>query len=89
MAQFYKFPRTPHLVWSAVVDDDRSISRAEFDKISRKCEIVIQEEIDGINVGIHSEQEWQLVPVLMRLRRIYRSLCYMALKTRIMAAIIY
>lgn len=63
--QFIPFPKTPHLMGSAVVDDDQTLSAADFAKwFSNANRLVIQEKVDGANVSVHFEQEW--VPVMQK-----------------------
>lgn len=50
---FYKFPSTPHLtvLADAVVRDDKIVSRSECEKLL-KHELIIEEKVDGANLGI-------------------------------------
>lgn len=59
--QFYKFPRTPHIHGSVVVDDDRTISEKEFHNLVSTMEGIVQEKLDGANVGIHFRNENSIV----------------------------
>ncbi|MCX7805856.1 MAG: RNA ligase family protein [Planctomycetota bacterium] len=61
MPEFYPYPRTPHLTGSEVADDDRTISEAEFYAMARGRHIVIQEKMDGTNVGVHFEAQGAIV----------------------------
>eukprot|EP01105_Mastigella_eilhardi_P011649 TRINITY_DN2681_c0_g1_i2.p2 TRINITY_DN2681_c0_g1~~TRINITY_DN2681_c0_g1_i2.p2 ORF type:complete len:226 (-),score=18.69 TRINITY_DN2681_c0_g1_i2:42-719(-) len=62
---FYKFPRTPHIAGSAVVDDDCVLSAQQLKaQLQSLCHpaghsfaAVIQEKVDGANVGVHFEDE--------------------------------
>eukprot|EP01091_Cochliopodium_minus_P000247 TRINITY_DN10263_c0_g1_i1.p1 TRINITY_DN10263_c0_g1~~TRINITY_DN10263_c0_g1_i1.p1 ORF type:complete len:251 (+),score=58.21 TRINITY_DN10263_c0_g1_i1:19-771(+) len=49
---FYKFPKTPHLEGSSVVDDDEIINFSNL-KLDNEFSIVIQEKVDGANVSMH------------------------------------
>ena len=53
----YQFPRTPHLPGSCVTDDDRTMSSEELETLCSDCEVVIQEKLDGTNVGVFFEEE--------------------------------
>jgi hypothetical protein len=65
---FYKFPRTEHLGSnSEIVDDDRSIPADAFFALflnpavqpaDGTLRLVVQEKVDGANVGVHFEQEY-------------------------------
>jgi hypothetical protein len=57
----YAFPRTPHLPGSSVEDDDRTLAREELDALCRTCEVVLQEKVDGTNVGVFFLSEGQPV----------------------------
>ncbi len=57
----YPFPRTPHLPGSSVEDDDRTMPREELDRLCRTCEVVLQEKVDGTNVGVFFLSEAQPV----------------------------
>lgn len=66
---FYPFPRTPHLLGSAQShtsdDKDEEISINELKKFADKASVVVvQEKVDGANVSVHFEQEWE--PVLQK-----------------------
>jgi hypothetical protein len=49
---FFKFPRTPHLLWplDRAPKDDRVLSAAEAREFL-SAEVVVEEKIDGANVG--------------------------------------
>jgi hypothetical protein len=59
--KFYKFPKTVHLAGSSVVDDDEVVSVQHLKALlnDRTKKLVIQEKVDGANVSVHFEQEWQ------------------------------
>lgn len=60
---FYKFPKTPHIGGSSVVDDDESITPTQLKALfSKGKRIIIQEKVDGANVSVHFEQEWVPIP---------------------------
>ena len=65
--QFIKFPKTPHLQGSAVVDDDQ-ICGLQFLTAAPKMKgfdrICIQEKVDGTNVSVHFEADW--VPTVQK-----------------------
>ena len=51
---FYKFPKTPHIEGSNVVDDDEIINVGSMKTLFKKgVKMVIQEKVDGANVSIH------------------------------------
>jgi ATP-dependent RNA circularization protein (DNA/RNA ligase family) len=60
-AKHYPYPRTDHVHGSAVVDDDGS-KDVPKDWLSGKYRVVIQEKVDGTNVGVHFEEPWVPVP---------------------------
>lgn len=50
---FKKFDRTPHLPWSGKVSkDDKRISAEEFYNAISKGKLIVQEKVDGANLGI-------------------------------------
>jgi len=63
-SQQYKFPRTPHLPGSNVVDTDRSLTSKEVAVLCRDCEVVIQEKLDGTCVGLFFDEAD--TPVLLK-----------------------
>ena len=52
-AEFFRFPRTPHIAWLAEASprDDKLLSPAEAEALL-DGEVVIEEKIDGANLGI-------------------------------------
>ncbi|KAL6060352.1 putative DNA ligase III [Balamuthia mandrillaris] len=64
--RFFKFPRTPHVAGSEVVDDDEVVGEsALFSMVENKdVTVVVQEKMDGTNVSVHFEEEW--VPVAQK-----------------------
>ncbi|MCY3019702.1 MAG: RNA ligase family protein [Planctomycetota bacterium] len=62
MPQFYPLPRTPHCpLDSAVVDDDRVLTQAEFSPLVRDHVVIVQEKLDGTCCSFHYEGRWVLV----------------------------
>ena len=66
---FYAFPKTPHILGSAqshLTDDkDEEISLNDLKKMATKAvRLVLQEKVDGANVSVHFEREWE--PVLQK-----------------------
>jgi len=50
---FNKYPRTPHLFGSKGTDDDKHLGRRESEAFIADRSLVVEEKIDGTNVGIH------------------------------------
>lgn len=50
---FFKFPRTPHLCGSTGTDDDRQLSRPASARLIADSSLVVEEKLDGTNVGVH------------------------------------
>jgi len=64
---FFKFPKTPHMSGSEVVDDDEVVSDQQFDSILRLGKIrrvIVQEKVDGTNISVHFLEEW--TPILQK-----------------------
>jgi hypothetical protein len=58
---FVKYPRTPHLFGSKGTDDDKHMSESEsIDFIADKS-LIVEEKIDGTDVGIHFTSAGQMV----------------------------
>jgi RNA ligase len=58
----WKYPRTHHLMGSEVVDDDKSVSTKSLQTLlDNEHVLVVQEKVDGANVGVHFVAEWQVV----------------------------
>jgi hypothetical protein len=53
----YPYPRTAHIAGSAVVDDDESVDSKTCGPWLKKYQVVIQEKVDGTNVGVHFGKE--------------------------------
>jgi hypothetical protein len=58
---FVKYPRTPHLFGSQGTDDDKHLGEAESKRIIADQSLVVEEKIDGTNVGIHFGSDGKLV----------------------------
>ena len=50
---FVKYPRTPHLFGSRGTDDDKHLGRAESVSFIASPSLIVEEKLDGTNVGIH------------------------------------
>jgi hypothetical protein len=50
---FTKYPRTPHLFGSRGTDDDKHLGEAESRRFIADRSLIVEEKIDGTNVGIH------------------------------------
>lgn len=50
---FIKYPRTPHLFGSEGTDDDKHLDEAESDQFIADKSLIVEEKIDGTNVGLH------------------------------------
>ena len=50
---FIKYPRTPHLFGSKGTDDDKHLGRRESEAFIADPSLIVEEKIDGTNVGIH------------------------------------
>lgn len=51
--EFVKYPRTPHLFGSRGTDDDKHLSARESAAFVADTSLVVEEKLDGTNVGIH------------------------------------
>ena len=58
---FVKYPRTPHLFGSKGTDDDKHLSEAESREFIADESLIVEEKIDGTNVGIHFTSAGQMV----------------------------
>ncbi len=58
---FVKYPRTPHLFGSKGTDDDKHLDEAESKAFIADESLIVEEKIDGTNVGIHFSDEGQMV----------------------------
>jgi hypothetical protein len=50
---FVKYPRTPHLFGSRGTDDDKHFGQAESVDFIGNSSLIVEEKLDGTNVGIH------------------------------------
>lgn len=50
---FTKYPRTPHLFGSKGTDDDKHLGEDESNQFIANESLIVEEKIDGTNVGIH------------------------------------
>ena len=58
---FVKYPRTPHLFGSTGTDDDRHLSRRESQAFICDPSLIVEEKLDGTNVGIHFTRQGRMV----------------------------
>ena len=58
---FIKYPRTPHLFGSKGTDDDKHLGEVESTKFIADGSLIVEEKIDGTNVGIHFSNKGELV----------------------------
>ena len=58
---FVKYPRTPHLFGSKGTDDDKHLGERESGRFLADTSLIIEEKIDGTNVGIHFEASGEIV----------------------------
>ena len=58
---FVKYPRTPHLFGSKGTDDDKHMSEEESIAFIADKSLIVEEKIDGTNVGIHFSSAGQMV----------------------------
>src|SRR5207342_27709 len=58
---FVKYPRTPHLFGSKGTDDDKHLGEAESVEFIADKSLIVEEKIDGTNVGIHFTSAGQMV----------------------------
>jgi RNA ligase len=59
--EFTKYPRTPHLFGSRGTDDDKCLGQAESLQLIADRSLVVEEKLDGTNVGIHFTSAGRLV----------------------------
>jgi hypothetical protein len=59
--EFVKYPRTPHLFGSKGTDDDKHLGQAESARFVADPSLIVEEKLDGTNVGIHFTGEGALV----------------------------
>ena len=58
---FTKYPRTPHLFGSKGTDDDKHLGEIESKEFIADPSLIIEEKIDGTNVGIHFSESGEMV----------------------------
>ncbi len=59
--EFVKYPRTPHLFGSRGTDDDKHLSARESATFLADPSLVVEEKLDGTNVGLHFTAAGRLV----------------------------
>ena len=59
--EFVKYPRTPHLFGSTGTSDDKHLGDEESRLFVADESLIVEEKIDGTNVGIHFTTSGQLV----------------------------
>lgn len=58
---FVKYPRTPHLFGSKGTDDDKHLGRKESERFIADASLIVEEKLDGTNVGIHFTSAGRMV----------------------------
>ncbi len=58
---FVKYPRTPHLFGSTGTSDDKHLGKAASDQFIADDSLVVEEKLDGTNVGIHFNEAGELI----------------------------
>jgi len=58
---FVKYPRTPHLFGSKGTDDDKHLGRDESEAFIADASLIVEEKLDGTNVGIHFTPSGRMV----------------------------
>jgi len=58
---FIKYPRTPHLFGSKGTEDDRHLGRKESEAFIADPSLIVEEKLDGTNVGIHFTTRGRMV----------------------------
>ncbi len=59
--EFVKYPRTPHLFGSRGTDDDKHLSPRDTAAALADPSLVVEEKLDGTNVGLHLTAAGRLV----------------------------
>jgi hypothetical protein len=59
--EFVKYPRTPHLFGSKGTDDDKHLSDVESAEFIADQSLIVEEKLDGTNVGLHFDGDGALV----------------------------
>ena len=54
---FVKYPRTPHLFGSKGTDDDKYMNEADSRRFIAEESLIVEEKIDGTNVGINPRSD--------------------------------
>lgn len=60
-SRFFKYPRTPHLFGSERFDDDKRLGKISSLRLLHHPGLVIEEKVDGANVGIHFSSHGALI----------------------------
>lgn len=58
---FIKYPRTPHLFGAKGTDDDKRLSQSESLEFISDPSLIVEEKLDGTNVGIHFTSSGRMV----------------------------
>lgn len=58
---FLKYPRTPHLFAARGTDDDKRLNQQESEAFISDSSLIVEEKLDGTNVGIHFTSVGRLV----------------------------
>jgi hypothetical protein len=58
---FLKYPRTPHLFGSRGTEDDKHLGQRESQDFIAAPSLIVEEKLDGTNVGIHFSSTGRLV----------------------------
>lgn len=58
---FVKYPRTPHLFGSTGTPDDKHLGEAQSLRFIADESLIVEEKLDGTNVGIHFAESGDLV----------------------------
>ncbi len=63
MGVLRKFPKTPHLLWLSTqpVRDDKVMSHAEAEAFLASGELVVEEKVDGANLGLSFDESGRLL----------------------------
>ena len=59
--EFVRYPRTPHLFGSKGTDDDKHLGPEESKAFIADPSLIVEEKLDGTNVGIHFSQSGRMV----------------------------
>ena len=58
---FVKYPHTPHLFGSKGTEDDKHLNEADSIEFISNDSLIVEEKIDGTNVGIHFSENGEIV----------------------------